>query len=70
MCGENALVVYPRLDSTLQQLWNEAVTDKRSGDLTEKVGSYIDFGCRCLAHQNFCSSFVNLYVCIFSVTFL
>lgn len=36
VCGENAMVVYPRLDPALQKQWDGALTDKRSGDLTEK----------------------------------
>lgn len=35
VCGENAMVVYPRLPLDLQEQWNEALTDKHNGDLTE-----------------------------------
>ncbi|KAK7071622.1 hypothetical protein SK128_025455 [Halocaridina rubra] len=41
ICGENAMVVYPRLPQYLQDQWNEALTDKLSGDLTEK-GYYLE----------------------------
>ncbi|XP_047473233.1 N-acetylglucosamine-1-phosphotransferase subunit gamma-like [Penaeus chinensis] len=36
VCGENAMVVYPRLSSELRHQWDALETDRSYGDITEK----------------------------------
>ncbi|KAG0714553.1 N-acetylglucosamine-1-phosphotransferase subunit gamma [Chionoecetes opilio] len=36
VCGQNAMVVYPRLPGTLQRQWDEVEQNWQDGDLTEK----------------------------------
>lgn len=37
VCGENAVVVYPRLPLDLQKRWDDAMQDHHDGLLTDKV---------------------------------
>ncbi|XP_071521964.1 N-acetylglucosamine-1-phosphotransferase subunit gamma-like [Panulirus ornatus] len=36
VCGENAVVVYPRLPANLRQRWDDALLDEHNGFLTKK----------------------------------